>query len=374
MRRQTAGDFAGVQAKFAESRHMDALGSLGRFAFEGFRFDLAAGGLFRTNGAGAAEPVALSSRALALLALFVERPGQLVSKDEIFAAVWPGSIVGEGNLTVQISALRRVLDDDRAHGTCIQTIPGRGYRFIPAVTRIEADNIFEPGLAEPLSAPSVQMTGALSTLRLISGRLRLRGSLGAVFVVLSLIAITGVAGSRLFWLMGERPTQPPSIAILPFVNLGNDPSQQALADGITEDLTTDVARLAYFRVISRDTAYTFKDRPTNVEQLGRELGVRYVLEGSVQRARDSVRVNAQLINAETDRHLWSERFDRDDSDLLTMQNEIAGRLANGLTFALVKGEAARPSERLDGQGYIFRGQVAFAKFNPQQLRAGSPLF
>jgi adenylate cyclase len=116
---------------------MDALGSLGRFAFEGFRFDLAAGGLFRTNGAGAAEPVSLSSRALALLALLVERHGQLVSKDEVFAAVWPGSIVGEGNLTVQISALRRVLDLDRTQGSCIQTIPGRGYRFIPAVTRLE---------------------------------------------------------------------------------------------------------------------------------------------------------------------------------------------------------------------------------------------
>ena len=93
MRRQTAGDFSGFQAKLAEGRHTDAHGSLGRFAFEGFRLDLAAGGLFRTNDAGAAEPVALSSRALALLALLVERHGQLVSEDEIFAAVWPGIIV-----------------------------------------------------------------------------------------------------------------------------------------------------------------------------------------------------------------------------------------------------------------------------------------
>ena len=125
---------------------MDALGSLGRFAFEGFRFDLAGGGLFRTNGAGAAEPVALSSRALALLALLVERHGRLVSKDEIFAAVWPGIIVGESNLTVQISALRRVLDSDRPQGGCIQTIPGRGYRFIPTVTRTKSDDIFGDGV------------------------------------------------------------------------------------------------------------------------------------------------------------------------------------------------------------------------------------
>ena len=114
---------------------MDRLGSLDRFVFEGFRFDLAAGGLFRSNGTGVAEPVALNSRALALLALFLERHGQLVSKDEIFSAVWPGILVGEGNLTVQISALRRFLDQGRAGGSCIQTIPGRGYRFIVSVVR-----------------------------------------------------------------------------------------------------------------------------------------------------------------------------------------------------------------------------------------------
>ena len=132
-RRQTAGE----PARLAGGRQVDGLGSLDRFIFEGFRFDLAAGGLFRTDGSGVAEPVALNSRALALLALFVERPGQLVSKDDIFATPWAGTVVGENNLTVQISALRRVLDRDRAQGSCIQTIPGRGYRFIPAVTRAE---------------------------------------------------------------------------------------------------------------------------------------------------------------------------------------------------------------------------------------------
>ena len=114
---------------------MDALGSPDSFIFEGFRFDRAAGGLFRTSGSGVAEPVALSSRALDVLALLVQRHGQLVSKDEIFAAVWPGTVVGEGNLTVQISALRRVLDRHRTQGSCIQTIPSRGYRFIASVTR-----------------------------------------------------------------------------------------------------------------------------------------------------------------------------------------------------------------------------------------------
>src|SRR5215467_10559930 len=115
---------------------MDGLGSLDSFVFEGFRFDPAAGGLFRTNGSGVTEPVALGSRALALLALFVERPGQLVSKDDIFATAWSGTVVAEGNLTVQISALRRVLDDARPGSSCIQTVAGRGYRFVLPVTRL----------------------------------------------------------------------------------------------------------------------------------------------------------------------------------------------------------------------------------------------
>src|SRR5262249_48961867 len=106
-----------------------------------------------------------------------------------------------------------------------------------------------------------------------------------------------------------------SIVVLPFVNLSNDPEQQYFADGITEDLTTDLSRLADMLVISRNSAFTYKDKPVNARQIGRELGVRYVLEGSVRRSGNRVRVNAQLIDAETDTHLWAERFDRATDDL-----------------------------------------------------------
>jgi TolB-like protein len=109
--------------------------------------------------------------------------------------------------------------------------------------------------------------------------------------------------------------------VLPFTNLSNDPEQQYFADGITEDLTTDLSRIADMLVISRNSAFTYKDRPVNAKQIGRELGVRYVLEGSVQRSSNKVRVNAQLIDAETDMHLWVERFDRDTNDLFALQDE-----------------------------------------------------
>src|SRR5215467_8884421 len=138
-----------------------------------------------------------------------------------------------------------------------------------------------------------------------------------------------------------------SIIVLPFSNLSNDPEQQYLADGITEDLTTDLSRIAHMFVISRDTAFTYKDKPINAKQIGRELGVRYVLEGSVQRSSGRIRVSAQLIEAETDAHLWAQRFDRDMGDLFALQSEITRQIAMALSSELVIAEAARPTEHPD---------------------------
>ena len=148
-----------------------------------------------------------------------------------------------------------------------------------------------------------------------------------------------------------------SIVVLPFANLSNDPEQQYFADGITEDLTTDLSRIADMLVISGSSAFTYKSRPVNAKQIGRDLGVRYVLEGSVQRSGNQLRVNAQLINAETDTHLWAERFDRDIGDLFALQNEITGRIAIALNLKLIGAEAARPNDHPDALDYIFRGRA-----------------
>ena len=152
-----------------------------------------------------------------------------------------------------------------------------------------------------------------------------------------------------------------SIVVLPFANLSNDPEQQYFADGITEDLTTDLSRIAHMFVISRNTAFTYREKAVNAKQIGRELGVRYVLEGSVQRSGNQVRVNAQLINTETDAHLWAERFDHEMGDLFALQNEITGRIANTLHLNLIRAEAARPTDNLSALDYIFRGRAASAK-------------
>ena len=150
-----------------------------------------------------------------------------------------------------------------------------------------------------------------------------------------------------------------SIVVLPFANLSNDPEQQYFADGITEDLTTDVSRITDMFVISRNTAFTYQGKRVDTKQVGRELRVRYVLEGSVRRSGNQVRVNAQLIDAETDAHLWAERFDRDTGDLFALQNEITSRIAVALNLELIAEEAARPTERPDVLEYILRGRAAW---------------
>jgi adenylate cyclase len=152
-----------------------------------------------------------------------------------------------------------------------------------------------------------------------------------------------------------------SILVLPFTNLSNDPDQQYFADGITEDLTTDLSRIPGMFVISRNTAFTYRNKPVDTKQIGRELGVRYVVEGSVQRSGNRLRVTAQLIDAETDAHLWAERFDGDTGDLFVLQNEITSRIANALNVELIAVEAARPTEHPVALDYILRGRAALLK-------------
>jgi TolB-like protein len=153
-----------------------------------------------------------------------------------------------------------------------------------------------------------------------------------------------------------------SIVVLPFTNLSDDREQQYFADGITEDLTTDLSRIEHSFVISCNTAFTYRTKPVDTKQIGRELGVRYVLEGSVRRWGNQIRTTAQLIDAETDAHLWAERFDHDTADLLALQDEITSRIAAALNVELIAAEAARLTERPDALDYLLRGRAA--RFKP----------
>ena len=269
---------------------MDARESSDIFLFEDFRLDRR--GLFRLEENRAFVPVKIGSRALDILRLLVHQAGELVSKDDIVATVWPETVVEDSNLTVQISALRHLLDQRPVKGNCIQTVAGRGYRFIASVTRGE---------------PSRAVQAKLSS--------------------------------------GVYPPQRLSIVVLPFANLSEDPDQQYFADGITEDLTTYLSRIPHSFVISRHTAFTYRNKSIGTKEIGRELGVRYVLEGSIRRAADHVRVTVQLVDAETDSHLWAERYDRDRTGVFELQDEIVTAILGAIEPELLKFERERISTR-----------------------------
>jgi adenylate cyclase len=201
-------------------------------------------------------------------------------------------------------------------------------------------------------------------------------------IAASVVAVTAITSTALLlWPSARPPPAPPeipatpaalaipppaiaprlSIVVLPFANLSNDPEQPYFADGITEDLTTDLSRISHMLVISRSSAFTYKDKPVNAKQIGRDLGVRYVLEGSVRRSGNTVRISAQLIDAATDTHLWAERFDRDMGDLFALQADITRQIAIALNSELIIAEAARPTEHPDVLDYILRGRAAQAK-------------
>jgi adenylate cyclase len=154
-----------------------------------------------------------------------------------------------------------------------------------------------------------------------------------------------------------------SIVVLPFTNLSDDRDQQYLADAITDDVTTDLWRIPDMVVISRTTAFTYRDSPIDTRRIGRELNVRYVLEGSVRRSGGRVRVNTQLIDAETDAHVWAERFNHDTHDLFALQDEVTSQIAVALNLELIGAEAARPAEHPDALDYILRGRAAFYNIN-----------
>jgi TolB-like protein/Flp pilus assembly protein TadD len=306
---------------------MGGLGSADIVLFDGFRLDRSAGCLFRLGPAGVAAPIAIGSRALGLLELLIERKGELVSKEAIMKALWPSTVVEEGNLTVQVSALRRILDQNRKQGSCIQTVSGRGYCFVVPVT--------QPGIdAHAAIAP---------------------------------ISQSGVNARRY-----------PSIVVLPFANLSDDREQQYFADGVTDDLTTELSRLPDLFVISRNTAFTYRNTLLHAKQIGRELGVRYVLEGSIRRSREQVRINSQLIDADTDTHLWAARFDRQRLDLLELQDEVAIAIAGAIEPELLKFErnriAGQPQHVEDAYEFYQRGMWCHYRHNKADNIAAQDYF
>ena len=238
------------------------------YALGPFRLDTEDGLLLRGR-----EPVALGRRAVALLPALVEQPGALLSKDSLVEAGWSGQSVEESNLSVQIATLRRVLSTTPGGAHWIKTMPRRGYRFIGTVgTEAQKGVIAPPPQVDP--TPPTPQDDA-------ERRQPLPIALAAAATIHEAQKKGGVA-PRL------------SIVVLPFANIGDDPEQEYFVDGVTESLTTDLSRISGSFVIARSTAFSYKGKPVDARAIGRELNVRYLLEGSVQRSGARMRVNVQL--------------------------------------------------------------------------------
>jgi adenylate cyclase len=244
-------------------------------------------------------------------------------------------------------------------------------------------NIAQPVHVYALSAATVASLPEVTTLLQPSGPSR-RNRARLAILMASIVAAIGI-GTAVWWVwpkgnpsavpgqasVAASAQRPPtaeaksaprlSILVLPFTNLSSDPDQEYFADGITDDLTTDLSRISGSFVIARTTAFTYKGKPIDVKQIGRELGVRYVLEGSVRRTGDQVRVNAQLIDAESGAHLWADQFDTDRANLVEAQSEITGRLASTLNVELLRDASRRIEQEKkvdpDARDLVMRGWV-----------------
>jgi adenylate cyclase len=305
--------------------HLDTLATTAAFQFERFRLDRRGGGLSRRDDGGVWRVVPLGSRALDVLCVLIERHGDLVSRDDLMRAVWPNVTVEEHNLVVQISALRRVLDGDRAEGSCIQTVPGRGYRFVALVTPVGA-------------AAGSDATHTARPRPWASVRARVAAWIAGGALLAMAVAVIG-------WQFRALPKAavPPrlSIVVLPFDNLSGDGAEDYLAQAIADDLTTDLSHLPQATVIAHASALAVKQRNLDVHRIGQELAVRYVVEGSVRRVGSALRINVQLVSTETGSHLWADRSDRAVSDLAAGQDDVLARMRGALGLSLIDAEAGR---------------------------------
>jgi adenylate cyclase len=257
------------------------------FIFGEFRFTVPRMELTRE---GVAVP--LGSRAAEILLFLIRHAGDAVHKNALLGAIWPDRVVEENNLTVHMAALRRALGDNTTGTRFIRTEPGRGYRFVAAVQ-------------EDVAAPAT--------------------------------AAGGPAGAG----RGK-----PSIAVLPFDNMSGDPDQAFFADGMVEDVITELSRNRALFVVARTSSFSYRGRSIDIRQVAADLGVRYVLEGSVRRSAGRVRVNAQLIDAESGAHVWAERYDREFNDIFAVQDEITRAVSMAIGPAVSDAEQVRATRVL----------------------------
>jgi len=300
-----------------------------RYAFGPFVLDTDQGVLFEHG-----QPVSMGGKALKLLQVLLEARGQVVTKSALLDAAWPDTTVEESNLTVQIAALRTRFRDTCDGEDWIATFPRVGYRFAGKFT---------------VNEHKASASGTM--IESVRGERRTRNWPALVGAGLLLALVLSAAGWLLQpWRQGmeaasvERMALPlpdkPAIVVLPFINISNDSEQDFFADGITDDLITELSKVSGLFVIARNTSFSYKGNPIKTAQVAEELGVHYVLEGSVQRAGDRVRINAQLTDALVGGQVWADRFDGSIADVFALQDKVTNTTADALAVRLTPSQEA----------------------------------
>jgi len=301
------------------------------------------------------DPVPLTPKAFETLLILIRSSEHVVLKDELMKALWPDSFVEDANLSQNIFILRKALGDSAQDARYIATVPGRGYRFAQKVKQVgpEEDALVIETHSQSRVVIKETSPGMISSLTWGDRRIRALGLVLGMAVVL-------VAG-YLAW-RASRPAAGSAnprmmLAVLPFQNLTGDPEQEYFADGLTEELITKLGRLhpAQLGVIARTSVMGYKHSDKRLDQIGRELGVQYVLEGSVRRSGDRVRITAQLISVADQSHLWADDYDRKLQDVLTVQDDVAIAVADETQLKL------DPTQRTD----LARGRTV----NPEAYEA-----
>jgi adenylate cyclase len=302
------------------------------YRFGGFTLDLGRGCLREGE-----REIKLRPKSFEVLTCLVRNAGRLLSKDELMQAAWPNIFVSDDSLVQCIKDIRRALGESAQ--LSIRTVPGRGYIFDLPVS------LAEPAALAPSAPP------------LARARLRRFDAVGRRTIPMTAVALVLVSGGLGWWLLSPSPPDTPeaspiaaappprlSIVVLPFANLSDDPEQEYFADGLTDNLTTDLStHISGLLVIARNSAFTFKGKNVDVTKVARDLGVRYVLEGSVQRGGNQIRVNIQLVDAQSGTHLWATHFEGERGELFALEGRITGDIANSLGIQLIQA-AARDAE------------------------------
>jgi TolB-like protein/DNA-binding winged helix-turn-helix (wHTH) protein/Tfp pilus assembly protein PilF len=322
---------------------MEATARTRRTRFDAFEVDLRSGEVYKHG-----IRLKLQDQPFQVLALLLEHPGDVVTREELRQKLWPGDtfVDFDTGLNSAIKKLRDVLGDSADHPRFIETLPRRGYRCIAPVecansSPANAESAIEP--AEELADDLKRMpsTGGVSE-GVPASKVRLLptvATLGIAFLSgLALLFALDVGKLRTRLLGSAVPVRIQSVAVLPLENLSHDPEEEYFADGLTEELITSLGKIRALHVTSRTSVMRYKRTNESLPQVARELNVDGIVEGTVQRSGDRVRITAQLIHAPTDHHLWSESYDRELKDVLAVQDEVARAIANEIKITLTPQE------------------------------------